>query len=237
MTNLLPNYDKQWKRQPEFWLRLRRFQNGRTLSSFLPDHRLPQGRGDLIATAPGYRNSGIARAAALAAALIMLAIAGPARAQVAPTASAGGFGLSAGVTGTGEYVQYGERKMVGVAPFFDFDTIHRLGLEGEARFVQWRQTSDVHFSSYSGGVRYRFNVGKFQPYAKGLVGMGYFNFPYNYATGHYMVVTAGGGLDYRFKESRIHFRLADAEWQYWPGFTYGAMSTLGVSAGVRFTIP
>jgi hypothetical protein len=180
--------------------------------------------------------------AAFAAAFIMLATAGPARAQVAPTASSGGFGLSAGVTGSGEYVQYGQRKMVGVSPFFDFDTHRNLGIEGEAHFVQFRQTADLHFTTYSVGVRYRFAYRAFQPYAKGLVGFGNFNFPFNYATGRDLVVTAGGGVDYRFKQSRIHFRLADAEWQYWPQFKYdtGSTSTLttaSVSAGVRFTIP
>jgi hypothetical protein len=179
-------------------------------------------------------------AAAFAAAFIMLATGGAARAQVAPTASSGGgFGLSAGVTGSGMYVQYGERKMVGITGFADLDAMHHLGLEGEARFVQFRQTNDLHFETYSAGVRYRRNIGRFQPYVKGLLGEGFFNFPYNLATGHYMVVTAGGGLDFRLNRS-VHIRAADAEWQYWPGFTYGAgttpMTTLGISAGIRVNI-
>jgi hypothetical protein len=175
--------------------------------------------------------------AAFAVAFIALALAGAARAQVAPSASSVGFGLSVGVTGSGMYVQYGERKMVGITPFFDFDTRHHIGIEGEAHFVQFRQTENLHFTTYSAGVRYHVNFNHFQPYAKGLIGEGYFNFPYNYATGHYMVVTAGGGLDYRLGRSRIQFRLADAEWQYWPQFTYGSLTTLGISSGVRFTIP
>lgn len=175
-------------------------------------------------------------ATALAAAFIALTGATAARAQVKPQASANGLGLSVGATGSGMYVQYGERKMIGVAPFFDFDTGHRIGVEGEARFVQFHQTADLHFTTYSIGARYHFNFRQFQPYAKGLIGIGEFNFPYNYATGHYMVVTVGGGVDYRFRQSRIHFRVADAEWQYWPQFTYGAMTTLGVSAGVRVNI-
>ena len=179
-------------------------------------------------------------AAAIAAAFIMLATARAAHAQIAPSASSGGFGLSAGVTGSGMYVQYGERKMVGVTGLVDFDTMRNFGLEGEARFVQFRQTADLHFTTYSAGVRYRRNYGRLQPYVKGLIGEGYFNFPYNYATGHYMVVTAGGGVDYSLNRN-LHIRAADAEWQYWPGFTYGAqttpMTTLGVSAGIRVNIP
>lgn len=180
-------------------------------------------------------------AAVFAAAFIALALTGAAHAQVAPTASAGGgFGLSVGATGSGEYVQYGERKMVGITGFADFDMAHHLGLEGEARFVQYLQTADLHFSTYSAGVRYRRNYGRLQPYAKGLLGEGYFNFPYNLATGHYMVITAGGGVDYRLNRD-IHIRAADAEWQYWPGFTFGGKTTpltnLGVSVGIRVRIP
>lgn len=179
-------------------------------------------------------------ATAIAAVFISLATAGAAHAQTAPSAASGGFGLSAGVTGSGMYVQYGERKMVGITGFADFDTMRHLGLEGEARFVQFRQTADLHFSTYSAGIRYRRNYGRFQPYVKGLIGEGFFNFPYNYATGHYIVVTAGGGFDYRLNRS-LHIRAADAEWQYWPGFTYGPqttpMTTLGVSAGIRVNIP
>jgi hypothetical protein len=175
-------------------------------------------------------------AVALAVALIALAMAGNAHAQVAASASSGGFGLSAGVTGSGEYIQYGERKMVGITGFADFDTMNHFGIEGEARFVQFRQTADVHFTTYSAGLRYRRNFHRFQPYVKGLIGEGFFNFPYNYATGHYLVTTAGGGLDYRISRN-IHIRAADAEWQYWPQFTYGSMTTLGVSTGIRFNIP
>jgi hypothetical protein len=180
-------------------------------------------------------------AAAFIAAFIALALAGAAHAQVAASASAGGgFGLSVGATGSGMYVQYGERKMVGITGFVDYDLAHHLGVEGEARFVQYRQTDDVHFTTYSGGVRYRRNFGRLQPYVKGLFGEGFFNFPYNDATGHFMVVTAGGGVDYRLNRN-IHIRAADAEWQYWPGFNYGTkttpLTTLGISAGIRFRIP
>jgi len=181
-------------------------------------------------------------AAMFSAALVVLAPAAPARAQVLPTADAGGIKLSAGATGSGEYVQYGERKMVAVSPFVDFDTHGHIGLEGEAHFVQFHQTSNLRLSIYSIGARYRFQLGeRWQPYAKGLIGFGDFNFPYNYATGRYLVVTAGGGMDYRLN-SRFHIRVADAEWQDWPGFNCGAsggcgaMSTVGVSAGLRYDI-
>jgi hypothetical protein len=34
----------------------------------------------------------------------------------------------------------------------------------------------------------------------------------------------------------VSFRLADAEYQVWPQFTFGSMSSYGVSAGVLYHI-
>jgi hypothetical protein len=174
-------------------------------------------------------------AATLAAAFIPMAMAGSARAQVAPQGDAGGYRVAVGGTATGMYVQYGERKMLGATGFFDFDTSRRLGIEGEAKFMRFNQTKDLFFDTYSIGGRYRIHFHRLQPYGKGLIGFGKFNFPYNYATGNYLVVTAGGGVDFALRR-RIQIRVADAEWQYWPQFTYGAMTTLGVSAGVKIKI-
>lgn len=164
-----------------------------------------------------------------------LALARAASGQVVPAADAGGLMLSAGATASGYYLQYGERKMIGVTGFVDADTRRRLGIEGEARWLVFRQTDDVHASTYAIGPRYRMNIGRFQPYAKGLVGFGEFTFPYNYAHGSYLVVAPGGGVDFRLNR-RIHLRLADFEYQYWPQFTFGAISPFGVSSGIRVRI-
>jgi len=156
-------------------------------------------------------------------------------AQVVPAGSSGGITLSAGATGSGFYVQYGESKLLGVTGFADLDTRRRLGVEAEARWLVFHQTADVHATTYAIGPRYHMNIGRFQPYAKALVGIGQFNFPYNYAHGNYLVVAPGGGVDFRMG-SRIQLRLADFEYQYWPQFTYGAMSSVGVSSGIRVRI-
>lgn len=158
-----------------------------------------------------------------------------ARAQVNPSGDEGGLTISAGGLGSGYSLQYGNRKMFAVTAVVDADTRRRLGIEGEGRWIEFRQTAKVHAETYSGGVRYHFNVGRFQPYVKGLIGLGDFNFPYNLATGHYLIVTGGGGLDYRLN-ARIHIRAADVEYQDWPQFTYGNMTSIGVSAGVRVRV-
>ena len=175
-------------------------------------------------------------AAACVFALYLLgAGANPARAQVVFAGDQGGARLSAGALGSGSYVQYGQRKMAGYTAVVDFDTRRRLGIEAEGRWLEYYQTANVHAETYSIGGRYRFDIGRFQPYAKGLIGFSNFNFPYNYATGRYLVVTAGGGVDFHLSH-RIYLRAADVEYQNWPQFTYGNMSTMSVSAGFRVRI-
>jgi len=77
-------------------------------------------------------------------------------------------------------------------------------------------------------------MGRLQPYVKGLGGMGKFNFTHGYAQGSYFVVAGGGVADYRLSP-RWSAR-ADFEYQYWPQFTFGAMSSGGVTLGVRYLI-
>jgi hypothetical protein len=68
-----------------------------------------------------------------------------------------------------------------------------------------------------------------------MVGFGEFNFPYHFAHGSYLLVAAGGGVDYRLSR-RWSVRLADVEYQNWPQFTFGSMTSVGVSAGIRYRI-
>jgi hypothetical protein len=175
--------------------------------------------------------------AALAIAVLAgcFGMANTARAQVLPSATAGGFRLSAGATGSGYYLQYGAQKLVGVSAFVDADARAGFGVEGEGRWLEYHQLNDVHVETYSVGLRYHMNFRRFQPYAKGLIGFGDFNFPYGYAHGRYLTATVGGGLDYHWTR-RIHIRVADVEYQDWPQFTFGSMTSFGVSTGLRVGI-
>jgi hypothetical protein len=158
-----------------------------------------------------------------------------ASAQTTYDGNRGGLILSAGGAGTGYYLQYGERKMTGMTAFVDADTHRRIGIEGEGRWIEFRQSANVHVETYSIGARYHFDFRRLQIYGKGLAGFGDFNFPYNLATGRYLVVTAGAGIDYRLSR-RIHLRAADVEYQDWPQFTSGNMTTLSLSIGARVRI-
>lgn len=105
----------------------------------------------------------------------------------------------------------------------------------EGRWLMFNETNQLTATTWLAGPRYHHTFGKFQVYGKGLVGMGQFTFPYNYAHGDYLVIAPGGGVDYRWKK-KISFRLADVEYQIWPQFTYGSMTNAGISAGVLYHI-
>jgi hypothetical protein len=168
-------------------------------------------------------------------AVVTLAAAHTAASQVVPSGDAGGFTLAAGGMASGYEVQYGQQKLLGVSAVVDVDTRRRIGIEGEARWLMFHETDGLHATTWSVGPRYHFSKGKLQFYGKGLVGIGDFTFPYNYAYGRYLVISPGGGVDYRWRR-KISFRLVDFEYQFWPQFTFGAMNSYGVSAGVRYHI-
>jgi hypothetical protein len=177
--------------------------------------------------------------------LLLAACLGPGRAahgQVVPAADAGGMRLSAGGTASGYYLDYGEMKILGASAFVDSDTLRHFGVEGEARWLvfhlpadQKGPAADEHATTYLAGPRYSRYYGRFQPYAKGLVGIGQFNYPYNFARETDLVVAPGGGVDFRLTR-RVRFRAVDFEYQFWPQFNYGRMSSFGLSTGIRIKI-
>ena len=173
---------------------------------------------------------------------IFLALAGTAHAQVVPAADAGGAKLSVGGTVSGYYLGYGELKIGGASAFVDADTLRRIGVEGEARWLvfhlktdQVGPGADEHATTYLAGPRYHLNVGRFHPYVKTLVGLGQYNYPYNDGQDNDLVIAPGGGLDYRLTR-RVSLRAADFEYQIWPQFHFGQMSSFGVSSGIRVSI-
>lgn len=166
---------------------------------------------------------------------VCLAISRPASGQVVPEGDSGGYSLTVGAMATGYSLQYGDRKMLGVAAIADLDTKRRIGFEGEAQWLMFHQTANVHTTTYLIGPRYHLTYGRFQPYAKGLIGFGQFNYPYNLGQDTDLVIAPGGGVDFRITR-RVRLRLADFEYQIWPQFHYGSMSSFGVSSGIRVRI-
>ena len=190
-----------------------------------------------LAAPVGNQGARLLATALCAVGLVALAFAIPraASAQVVPAGDAGGYNLTVGATATGDYLQYGARKMLGIAAIADLDTKRRIGVEGEAQWLIFHQTANVHTTTYLIGPRYHLTYGRFQPYVKGLVGFGQFNYPYNLGTDTDFVVEPGGGVDFRVTR-RIRIRVADFEYQIWPQFHYGALTSYGLSTGIRVRI-
>ncbi len=173
---------------------------------------------------------------------VCLGLARPAQAQAVPSADRGGMRLSVGGTISGYELGYGEVKVEGASVFVDADTLRHFGVEGEARWLAFHWTgnnqgpaADEHASTYLAGPRYSRFYGRFQPYAKALVGIGQFNYPYNLAKETGLVVAPGGGFDYRLS-NRIRWRAVDFEYQFWPQFEFCNMSSFGLSTGIRVKI-
>ena len=173
---------------------------------------------------------------AILAAAMLLAGTDAAHAQVVYSGERDGALITVGALGSAQALQFGDRKLIGLTGFVDADTHGRFGLEAEGRWVEWHEAANVHLETYSIGGHYHFDLSRrWRPYAKGLIGFGDFNFPYNLATGRYLVVTAGAGLDLRLS-SRIYFRAVDIEYQNWPQFTYGAMTSATASSGFKIKV-
>jgi opacity protein-like surface antigen len=165
--------------------------------------------------------------------LCALAAATLASAQVAESAVGGNQMVSAGVLGSAFQNNYGQRRLAGFSAFIDVDLNRHYGIEGEGSWLRWHQRDKVYIDTYLAGPRYQFNyIGRFRPYAKFLIGDGKFNFPYNYGYGNYFVMAPGAGIDFRLTP-RIDWRVADFEYQVWPGFTFGTLHNYGISSGIR----
>jgi len=179
----------------------------------------------------------IRRGAVLSVALVAFCIAGSitASAQVVPAGYQERIAIHAGGTASEYYLQYGDTRLLGATAFSDIDIWRHYGIEGEARFLEFNQPVSIHAETYLAGPRARVNLGRFQVYGKGLVGFGVFHYPRGFGTDNDFVVAPGGGIDYHITK-RVHIRLADFEYQYWPEFHYGPMSSFGISAGFRVRI-
>jgi hypothetical protein len=169
--------------------------------------------------------------------LLCLAVASlGAQAQVKQSADVGGLVVTVGGMASYYSVGYGPRQLAGFGAFVDAEPKGRPGVEAEYRNLLWHQTANVHLSTYLIGPRYGFHdFHRFQPYVKVLLGGGKFWFPYGYAYGSYFVVAPGGGVDFHLNR-RISFRVADVEYQDWPQFTFGNMSSFGISSGIRIRV-
>ena len=93
-------------------------------------HRWPRVRPGLLVRLGAFL-------ALMAAAIVILAAAEKAHGQVAAPGYQQGAKLSAGGTGVGEDLQYGQRRMLGASAFVDGDTKRRIGIEAACTLAVW----------------------------------------------------------------------------------------------------
>lgn len=226
--------------------RLQRFRSHRVLKQFLQSHFFPgktpacrnSGTGDIACRTARAKRNCLRWRVSLCWTMVFLALACTTRSglcQVREAATEDHPSVWVGAGGSIDYLQYGAQKIVGPTAFFDADSARRWGIEGEGRWLEYHASQDVHVESYMIGPRYHFDINRFQPYVKGMVGFAHFNFPYNFAHGSYLVVAAGGGVDFRLSR-RWSVRAVDFEYQSWPQFTFGTMSAGGIGAGIRYRV-
>lgn len=167
--------------------------------------------------------------------VLIMACSGAAVGQALPTATGPGSSLRVG-GGISDYkVNYGQLWIGGGQLWVDANLYWRIGVEGEARWPRSRRDANgPQERTYLAGPRLSLSPGRVEPYVKALAGRGTFIFPFHYATGSYLVLAGGGGLD--LHRGRWQVRAVDVEYQVWPQFTYGRLGQYGISAGVSYTL-
>jgi opacity protein-like surface antigen len=153
--------------------------------------------------------------------------------QALPAATAPGAYVAVGGTYSIFQSAYGQRVLGGAGLYVDINRWRQVGIEAEGRWLRQNKLANTTESTYLIGPRVEIRRGRFSPYIKTLVGLGYFNFPYNYAQGRYFVISPGAGVDYNLSYN-VKIRLADFEYQEWPQFTFGNINPYGVSVGISY---
>jgi hypothetical protein len=175
--------------------------------------------------------------------------------QVVPSATERAFTVRAGAFGSAFQpdfaagtAQTAPNRLYGIGGYVDARFSRWIQPELEVRFLRFNeyvaygQTYPQSQNTYSIGERVPIinSFHKFTPYGKFLVGFGNGDFLVN---GNALVLTYGGGVDYRLNR-KFTIRCADFEYQQWPvtsvnpqgGTTSFTIRPYGLSAGVSYRI-
>jgi opacity protein-like surface antigen len=166
-------------------------------------------------------------------ALLLLVFAIPAFCQVQPSAYRGGLpGLSVGAGASGFNPDFGRGRLYGGTLWIDYSLqqlpsfLRGVGVELEARDIsldRQRTQPVTRIDSIGAGVTYTvLKYGNFQPYAKGIFGLGnvdYLVTPTRRYNQSRTLSSFGGGFDYR--AYRTIWVRVDYEYQYLPDFFFG----------------
>lgn len=94
---------------------------------------------------------------------------------------------------------YARSRYNGYGVYGDLDFRNGLGIEADFHFISDWNTGGIYERTYEIGGRYSRHYGRYQPYAKVMVGRGVFNFPAGTANLAYNLFALGAGVDIRIR--------------------------------------
>jgi hypothetical protein len=156
-----------------------------------------------------------------------------ANAQAHPTATRLAEG-QVGVSYVNGQSDYSQGRFNGYGIYADLDFHHGIGIEANFHFISDGDTNGRYEKTYEIGGRYSRHYGRFQPYAKGMVGRGVFNQYGNAFNLAYNMFAVGVGTDYRlnrFLNARVEYE--SQKWLSGPEFPNGLSPNL-LSVGVAY---
>ncbi len=142
-----------------------------------------------------------------------------------------------GVGFTAADPDFGPSAIKGIAIYGTFDLGKHLGVTAEYNDLKLFTPKDIGESTFFYGARYQFTKGRFHPYAKGLFGIG--NFEYQkgyYATNtnlRYPAYAIGGGADMHLSK-HLNIRLIDVEYQFLPAFSPHGLNPFAGTVGAAY---
>ncbi len=162
--------------------------------------------------------------------------------QSAPSAFKQNSGLQVGGLGSvfqPDFYYYEGQPIVGTGP----QRLYGAGAYADARFNRWAQIEVearwLRFNEFHGIYQNTYSIGerfpiktfhKFTPYGKVLAGLGNGSF----LTGDALVLTYGGGVDYRLSR-KFAIRCADFEYQQW-SVSPTTIRPYGLSVGLSYKV-
>ena len=173
-------------------------------------------------------------------------------AQVAPSATARQFSITAGGMASAfqpdfadtwsskppHYPLAGSSSswIFGAGAYVDVKFSRWVQLEAEARWMRFNQFQGIHQDNYLIGPRVPLHrVWKGTVYAKALVGFSNMSFDPEGDSGRFTDFAFGGGMDMKLS-NHISFRPVDFEYQYYPNWGNTSLSPYGVSMGIGYKI-
>jgi hypothetical protein len=124
---------------------------------------------------------------------------------------------------------------MGLSIYGNLDFTRHWGIEGDIHKTSMVEHANIGADTYLLGPRYVFHLHRWNPYAKGVFGLGRFKqkLDSHEIAGTFKVVGFGGGLDLNATR-RINIRAFDFEYQRWPGFGQNGLTSLVGSVGAAY---